>query len=62
MRILENGGATVSGFIAIRAGTSGLELSALMAAGLVLFLLTLLTNLAAAVVVSRSRSGVGVEI
>jgi phosphate transport system permease protein len=60
--ILENGGATVSGFIALRVGTSGLELSGLMAAGLVLFLLTLLTNMLASVVVTRSRSGAGVEI
>jgi phosphate transport system permease protein len=60
--ILQNGGATVSGFIALRVGTSGLELSGLMAAGLVLFLVTLATNMLAAIVVSRSRSGVGVEI
>jgi phosphate transport system permease protein len=61
-RILENGGATVSGFIATRVGTSGLELSALMAAGLVLFILTLVTNMLASMVVARSRSGAGVEI
>jgi phosphate transport system permease protein len=62
-RILENGGATVSGFIAASAG-SGQEIhtSGLMAAGLVLFLMTLATNMIASVIVSRSRSGVGVEL
>ena len=36
--------------------------SGLMAAGLVLFVITLATNMVASVVVSRSRSGVGVEL
>ena len=36
--------------------------SGLMAAGLVLFVITLATNMIASVVVSRSRSGVGVEL
>jgi phosphate transport system permease protein len=61
-RILQNGGATVSGFIARRAGSDAFTTSGLMAAGLVLFLLTLATNLVASVVVSRSRSGQGVEV
>jgi phosphate transport system permease protein len=60
-RILENGGATISGFIARRAGGDDFTVSGLMAAGLVLFLLTLVTNMVASVVISRSRSGVGVE-
>lgn len=60
-RILENGGATVSGFIALRAGADEFTTSGLMAAGLVLFLLTLATNIGASVVISRSRSGAGVE-
>lgn len=60
-RILGNGGATVSGFIAKRAGADEFTTSGLMAAGLVLFALTLATNMAASVIVSRSRSGVGVE-
>ncbi|HEX5586352.1 MAG TPA: phosphate ABC transporter permease subunit PstC, partial [Acidimicrobiia bacterium] len=54
-RILENGGATVSGFIALRAGADAFTVSGLMAAGLVLFVLTLGTNMVASVVVSRSR-------
>jgi phosphate transport system permease protein len=61
-RILQNGGATVSGFIANRAGSDAFTTSGLMAAGLVLFLLTLGTNMVASVVVSRSRSGAGVEL
>ena len=60
--ILQNGGATVSGFIARRSGGDSFSVSALMAAGLVLFLLTLATNLIASVVVARSRSGAGVEL
>lgn len=60
MRILENGGATISGFIASRAGNSA-ELPGLMAAGLVLFVLTLATNMGASVVIARSRSGAGVD-
>jgi phosphate transport system permease protein len=61
-KILQNGGATVSGFIAVRAGGDAFTVSGLMAAGLVLFVLTLATNLLASVVVSRSRSGAGVEL
>lgn len=61
-RILQNGGATVSGFIANRAGSDAFTTSGLMAAGLVLFMLTLGTNMVASVVVSRSRSGQGVEL
>ncbi len=61
-KILQNGGATVSGFIALRAGGDAFTVSGLMAAGLVLFLLTLATNMVASVVVARSRSGVGVDL
>jgi phosphate transport system permease protein len=60
-RILENGGATISGFIALRAGGDDFTVSGLMAAGLVLFLMTLVTNMVASTVIARSRSGVGVE-
>ena len=62
IRILQNGGATVSGFIARRAGGDDFTVSGLMAAGLVLFVLTLATNMVASVVVARSRSGQGVEL
>lgn len=60
-RILENQGSTIAGFIARNAGANPLSASALLAAGLVLFVMTLLTNLAASVVISRSRSGAGVD-
>ncbi len=62
IHILQNGGATVSGFIANRAGADEFTTSGLLAAGLVLFIITLGTNMIASVVVSKSRSGAGVEI
>ena len=61
IQILENGGATISGFIAGRAGGDDFTVSGLMAAGLVLFLMTLATNMTASVIIGRSRSGAGVE-
>jgi phosphate transport system permease protein len=61
IRILENGGATIAGFIALRAGADEFTVSGLMAAGLVLFLMTLGTNMLASVVIGRSRSGAGVD-
>ncbi|MEI8001949.1 MAG: phosphate ABC transporter permease subunit PstC [Actinomycetes bacterium] len=61
-KILQTGGATVSGFIVLRAGADAFTTSGLMAAGLVLFLITLGTNMVASIVVSRSRSGVGVDV
>lgn len=62
IHILQNGGATVSGFIANRAGADSFTVSGLMAAGLVLFIITLATNMVASVVVSKSRSGAGVDL
>jgi len=63
IHILETGGASISSLIALRYGDSDeFGLSALMAAGLVLFLLTLVVNTAASVIVSRSRSGASTEI
>ena len=61
-KILQNGGATVAGFIALRAGGDAFTVSGLMAAGLVLFVVTLATNMVASVIVARSRSGQGVEL
>jgi phosphate transport system permease protein len=56
--ILENGTSSVSSLIALRYGESSpFGISALMAAGVALFVLTLLVNFLAAWVVSRSRSG-----
>lgn len=57
-RILQAGSNSVSSLIALRYGeASGFGLSALMAAGLALFALTLLVNTTASVFVARSRSG-----
>ncbi|WP_315099304.1 phosphate ABC transporter permease subunit PstC [uncultured Cellulomonas sp.] len=54
---------TVSALIALRFGESDdAQLSALLTAGLVLFLGTLVVNTVAAMVVARSRSGVGTDI
>ena len=61
--ILESGGTTISSLIASTFGESKpFEIKALMAAGLALFVVTLLVNMAASIVVSRSRSGAGVEL
>lgn len=56
--VLQTGTNSISSLIALRNGeASGFELSALMAAGLVLFLFTMAINFAAGVITSRSRSG-----
>ena len=60
--ILQNGGSTISSLIALRFGAaSHLGISALMAAGLTLFLVTMAVNFAASSIVSRSRSGAASE-
>jgi phosphate transport system permease protein len=62
-RPLEIGTTTVASLIAGRFGDSSpAQLSALLAAGFVLFLITLLVNTFAASMVSRSRSGAGTDI
>ena len=62
VRILESGTVTISSLIANSFGEarSG-QLKALLAAGFVLFVMTLIVNTAASVIVSRSRSGSGVD-
>ncbi|MDH6141488.1 MULTISPECIES: phosphate ABC transporter permease subunit PstC [Kitasatospora] len=56
--ILEAGANSISSLIVLRFSESdGLSLSALMAAGLALFAVTLVVNVLAGLVVSRSRSG-----
>ena len=61
-RILEIGTMTVSSLIAGRFGeASASQLSALLAAGFVLFMITLVVNTVAAVIVNRSRSGAGTD-
>ena len=63
IRPLEVGTETVSALIAGRFGeASSSQLSALLTAGFVLFLLTLFTNTVAAVFVTRSRSGSATEL
>lgn len=57
-QVLKSGGNSVSALIALRYGeASEFALSALMAAGLVLFLITLVINFSASSIVARSRSG-----
>jgi phosphate transport system permease protein len=56
--IFQAGASSVAALIAAHYGTAtSFELSALMAAGLALFLLTLVVNLVASSVIARSRSG-----
>jgi phosphate transport system permease protein len=56
--VLQNGGSSVSALIALRYGEAGkFSTSALMAAGLALFLMTLVINFVASSIVARSRSG-----
>jgi phosphate transport system permease protein len=63
IHILQTGGNSISALIALRFGeANGIALSALMAAGLTLFVVTLSVNLLASTAVGRSRSGRAVEI
>jgi phosphate transport system permease protein len=63
VHILPTGGNSIASLIALQFGeSSGLAVSALMAAGLVLFVMTLIVNAVASVIVSRSRSGSATEI
>jgi phosphate transport system permease protein len=56
--ILQSGGSSISALIASKyAEATDLGTSALMAAGLALFVLTLVINFGASMVVARSRSG-----
>lgn len=57
-RVLQNGAISVSSLIALRYGeATQMGMSALMAAGLALFAMTLVVNFVASSIVSRSRSG-----
>ena len=61
-RPLEVGGNTIASMIAGRFGEAGpAQLSALLAAGFVLFVITLIVNTLAAMIVARSRSGAGTD-
>jgi phosphate transport system permease protein len=62
-RILQSGAQTTSALIAGNFGNaSRAQLSALLTAGFVLFIITLLVNSAAALIIGRSRSGAATEI
>jgi phosphate transport system permease protein len=63
LHLVQNGTSSVSSLIALHYGESSpFALSALMAAGLALFALTLLVNFVAASIVARSRSGAVSEV
>jgi len=63
LHILQNGTSSVSSLIALRySEATPFAVSALMAAGLALFALTLLVNFVAAQIVARSRSGAVSEL
>ncbi|MEE4490966.1 phosphate ABC transporter permease subunit PstC [Streptomyces sp. BE230] len=60
--VLQSGTSSVAALIALRYGeASEFGMSALMAAGLALFLMTLVVNFAASSIVARSRSGAASE-
>jgi phosphate transport system permease protein len=63
-QILQHGGSTISQLIATNFNQSGgaLGLHDLLLCGFILFLLTLVINLAASAIVNRSRSGAGVDL
>jgi phosphate transport system permease protein len=61
--VLQTGGNSIASLIALRFSESNeFGISALMAAGLTLFVITLIVNALASVIVMRSRSGVATEI
>jgi phosphate transport system permease protein len=63
IHILDRGGNSISALIALRFGESTpFGINALMAAGLVLFVMTLIVNAFASMIVNRSRSGSATEI
>ena len=63
IRFLELGTITVSSLIAGRFGeATAIQLSALLTAGFVLFVMTVFVNTIASIIVSRSRSGAATEI
>jgi phosphate transport system permease protein len=62
VHVLQEGGVTISSLIANNFGDAhGSQLDALLSAGFVLFTITLVVNTFASMIVSRSRSGVGLD-
>jgi phosphate transport system permease protein len=63
IHILQHGGTTISQMIASNFGSGGqLGNHVLLLAGFVLFILTMVINLAASAIVNRSRSGAGTDL
>jgi phosphate transport system permease protein len=61
--ILQHGGTTISQLIAVKFGSGGtLGTQDLLLCGFVLFVITMVINLAASAIVNRSRSGAGVDL
>ena len=61
--VLRTGGNSIASLIALKFSESNeFGISALMAAGLTLFVITLVVNALASIVVARSRSGAATEI
>jgi phosphate transport system permease protein len=61
--VLHTGGISIASLIALKFSESNeFGISALMAAGLTLFVITLIVNALAGIIVSRSRSGAATEI
>jgi phosphate transport system permease protein len=61
--ILQNGASSVAALIALRYGDSTqVGISALFAAGLALFIMTLIVNFLASMIIARSRSGAASEV
>jgi phosphate transport system permease protein len=61
--ILQVGGSSIAENIAAQYGSAGgFTLSALMASGLALFVLTMIVNFTASVIIARSRSGAQSEV
>jgi len=61
--VLQTGGNSIASLIALRFSESdSFGISALMAAGLTLFVITLIVNAFASIITARSRSGLAVEI
>jgi phosphate transport system permease protein len=63
LHIFQNGAGSISSLIALKYGdASPIGIAALMAAGLVLFSMTLMVNFGAGIVINRSRSGAASEV
>jgi phosphate transport system permease protein len=61
--LLQNGSNSVAALIALRYGEANpFSMSALMAAGLALFILTMIINFTASTIIARSRSGAESEV